>query len=60
MNVRDSEVICGLLKREGYRIIDTPDGADVVIFNTCSVRQHAEEKVWSEIGRVSKCQRKKL
>ena len=51
MNVRDSEVVCGLLKSAGYKIIDVADKADVVIFNTCSVRQHAEDKVWSEIGR---------
>lgn len=51
MNVRDSEVICGLLKKEGHKITDEPDSADVILFNTCSVRQHAEDKVWSEIGR---------
>jgi tRNA-2-methylthio-N6-dimethylallyladenosine synthase len=51
MNVRDSEVICGLLKKEDFVLINEPENADVVIFNTCSVRQHAEEKVWSEIGR---------
>jgi tRNA-2-methylthio-N6-dimethylallyladenosine synthase len=54
MNVRDSEVICGLLKREGYRLTEEPDDADIVLFNTCSVRQHAEDKVWSEVGRVAK------
>ncbi|MFH1128564.1 MAG: tRNA (N6-isopentenyl adenosine(37)-C2)-methylthiotransferase MiaB [Candidatus Omnitrophota bacterium] len=54
MNARDSEVICGILGKAGYKIIDLPEEADVIIFNTCSVRQHAEEKVWSEIGRISK------
>ena len=51
MNVRDSEVVLGLLKKEGYKVTDEPKDADIVIINTCSVRQHAEEKVWSEIGR---------
>jgi tRNA-2-methylthio-N6-dimethylallyladenosine synthase len=51
MNVRDSEVVCGLLKNSGYKISDNPDEAQVIIFNTCSVREHAEDKVWSEIGR---------
>jgi len=51
MNVRDSEVICGFLKKEGYKFTDEPKDADVILFNTCSVRQHAEDKVWSEIGR---------
>jgi tRNA-2-methylthio-N6-dimethylallyladenosine synthase len=54
MNVRDSEVICGLLKKEGYKITDESEKANIVIFNTCSVRQHAEDKVWSEIGRIGK------
>jgi tRNA-2-methylthio-N6-dimethylallyladenosine synthase len=50
MNARDSEIIAGLLKAEGYRLTDSPKGADILLFNTCSVRQHAEDKVWSEIG----------
>ncbi len=54
MNLRDTEVICGLLAKAGYKLVDSPEKADVVIFNTCSVRQHAEDKVWSEIGRVVK------
>ncbi|MBN1913663.1 MAG: tRNA (N6-isopentenyl adenosine(37)-C2)-methylthiotransferase MiaB [Candidatus Omnitrophica bacterium] len=59
MNVRDSEVICGLLKKEGHKIIEEPKNADIVILNTCSVRQHAENKVWSEIGKLAK-QRTKM
>ncbi|MEW5816069.1 MAG: MiaB/RimO family radical SAM methylthiotransferase, partial [Spirochaetota bacterium] len=51
MNVRDSEVICGLLENNGFRLTQDADDADVVILNTCSVRQHAEDKVWSEVGR---------
>jgi tRNA-2-methylthio-N6-dimethylallyladenosine synthase len=51
MNVRDSEVICGLLTANDYRLTAKLEEADIIIFNTCSVRQHAEDKVWSEIGR---------
>jgi len=54
MNVRDSEVICGLLKRAGYEICADEKTADVIIFNTCSVRQHAEDRVWSQIGSFKK------
>lgn len=54
MNVRDSEVVAGLLKQAGYSLTDEEDNADIVIFNTCSVRQHAEDKVWSEIGKIAK------
>jgi tRNA-2-methylthio-N6-dimethylallyladenosine synthase len=54
MNVRDSEVICGILKEEGYELTGDAQDANVILFNTCSVRQHAEDKVWSEVGRISK------
>ncbi|MFA5100412.1 MAG: tRNA (N6-isopentenyl adenosine(37)-C2)-methylthiotransferase MiaB, partial [Candidatus Omnitrophota bacterium] len=54
MNVRDAEVIAGLMKKAGYSLTDDEAKADVVIFVTCSVRQHAEDKVWSEIGRIAK------
>lgn len=50
MNVRDSELICGLLKNAGYKICASDKEADIIIFNTCSVRQHAEDRVWSLIG----------
>lgn len=50
MNVRDSEVICGLLQKAGYAISATDHNADVIIFNTCSVRKHAEDRIWSLIG----------
>lgn len=54
MNARDSEVVAGLLQKSGYKICAHPEDADTLIFNTCSVREHAEDRVWSEIGRVSK------
>ena len=54
MNVRDSEVVCGLLRAADYELIPNPEGADIIILNTCSVRQHAEDKVWSEIGTIAK------
>jgi tRNA-2-methylthio-N6-dimethylallyladenosine synthase len=60
MNVRDSEVILGLLAKEGYKITDEPEKANVILFNTCSVRQHAEDKVWSEVGRLAKATSKKV
>ncbi len=59
MNVRDSEVLSGLLEQEGYKLVQESAGADIVIFNTCSVRQHAEDKVWSSIGQIAKSCRAK-
>ncbi len=50
MNVRDSEIICGLLRAKSHEITDNPEDADVILLNTCSVRQHAEDRVWSQIA----------
>lgn len=52
MNVRDSEEVTGLLLQRGYALAEREEEADVLLYNTCSVREHAEDKVWSELGRV--------
>ncbi len=51
MNRLDSELVTSSLKQAGHEIITSRDEADVVLYNTCSVRQHAEEKVFSRLGR---------
>ncbi len=56
MNVADSELMFGLLGREGYERTAQPDDADVMLVNTCAVRDHAEQRV---IGRVGELQRYK-
>ncbi|MCR4319602.1 MAG: tRNA (N6-isopentenyl adenosine(37)-C2)-methylthiotransferase MiaB [Candidatus Brocadiaceae bacterium] len=50
MNKLDAELSLGLLQEEGYKIVDKVDEADVILFYTCSVRQHAEDKVYSHLG----------
>ena len=54
MNDRDSELVAGMLVTRGFALAQSVDEADIILFNTCSVREHAEEKVWSEIGQL-KC-----
>lgn len=54
MNIRDSELVIGQFLSGGYRLTDNIKEADVILFNTCSVRQHAEDKVWSELGTLKK------
>ncbi|HDK26488.1 MAG TPA: tRNA (N6-isopentenyl adenosine(37)-C2)-methylthiotransferase MiaB, partial [Candidatus Atribacteria bacterium] len=49
MNVADSELVAGILSDAGYRKTDTIDDADIIIFNSCTVRQHAEDRV---LGRI--------
>ena len=49
MNDYDSEVVAGMFERDGWILTDREDEANVVILNTCSVRQHAEDRVWGKI-----------
>ncbi len=50
-NEADSEKILGMSEAMGYERTDTPDDADLIILNTCAIRQHAEEKALSMLGR---------
>ena len=54
MNVRDSEEVTGLLLDRGYSLTPSEQEADVILFNTCSVREQAEHKVWSNMGSLKK------
>jgi len=54
MNVADSELIIGLLGREGYVTVEGPDGADVILVNTCAVRDHAERRVMGRVGELKR------
>ncbi|MHC5010774.1 MAG: tRNA (N6-isopentenyl adenosine(37)-C2)-methylthiotransferase MiaB [Planctomycetota bacterium] len=52
MNLLDSELVLGDLARRGYGRVDEMSDADVILVNTCSIRDHAEAKVWSLLGRT--------
>jgi tRNA-2-methylthio-N6-dimethylallyladenosine synthase len=52
MNVLDSELVAASLLRAGLERADSPRKADVILLNTCSVRQHAEDKIYSALGRL--------
>jgi tRNA-2-methylthio-N6-dimethylallyladenosine synthase len=52
MNVLDSELIVSGLVQAGYELVDSPRNADTILYNTCSVRQHAEDKIYSALGRL--------
>jgi tRNA-2-methylthio-N6-dimethylallyladenosine synthase len=52
MNVSDSELILGKLAESGYDSVDQPDGADVILINTCAIREHAEQRVIGRIGEM--------
>ena len=52
MNLLDSELVVASLRQSGYELVDSPRQADTILFNTCSVRQHAEDKIYSALGRL--------
>ncbi|MGH3614171.1 MAG: tRNA (N6-isopentenyl adenosine(37)-C2)-methylthiotransferase MiaB, partial [Pseudonocardia sp.] len=52
MNVHDSERMAGLLEVAGYRRAADADSADVVVFNTCAVRENADNKLYGNLGRL--------
>jgi tRNA-2-methylthio-N6-dimethylallyladenosine synthase len=52
MNVSDTELMLGKLTECGYESIDQPDGADVILINTCAIRDHAEQRVIGRIGEM--------
>ena len=54
MNVHDSEQMAALLAQVGYKITDNLKLADLILLNTCSIREKAEHKVYSKLGRISK------
>ncbi len=54
MNVHDSEKIAGVVSSLGYRSVEAEEQADLIIFNTCCVREHAELKVYGNLGRLKK------
>jgi tRNA-2-methylthio-N6-dimethylallyladenosine synthase len=54
MNQHDSEIIGGLLERAGFQIVPDVESADVVLFNTCCVREHAEQRLYSRISQLKR------
>ena len=52
MNVHDSERMAGLLEQAGYESTDDAADADVVVINTCSVREHAEDNLYTRLGEL--------
>ncbi len=58
MNVHESEKISGILEGLGMKLIDKPELADVVVFNTCCIREGAEDRAFSNISALKKCKAK--
>ena len=54
MNVSDSELMLGKLASAGYAPVDQPEGADVILVNTCAIRDHAEQRVIGRLGELKR------
>jgi tRNA-2-methylthio-N6-dimethylallyladenosine synthase len=52
MNVSDTELMLGKLIESGYESVAEPDGADVILINTCAIREHAEQRVMGRLGEM--------
>ncbi|MFW6084630.1 MAG: tRNA (N6-isopentenyl adenosine(37)-C2)-methylthiotransferase MiaB [Gemmatimonadota bacterium] len=54
MNLGDSELMTGVLADRGYVMVDSPDAADVIVVNTCAIRENAEQRVRGRIGQLQR------
>src|ERR1039458_7292727 len=54
MNVHDSEKVAGMLMARGYRPVDSHQDADIILYNTCSIREKAAQKGFSRLGAFKK------
>ena len=59
-NESDSEAIRGLLIESGYAITDKAEGADVVVMNTCAIREHAQQRVFGNLGALTHTKRRHM
>lgn len=50
MNVADTEIVLGVLKKQGYVASDNAESADVILLNTCSIRENAEQRIYGRLG----------
>ncbi|WP_297931256.1 tRNA (N6-isopentenyl adenosine(37)-C2)-methylthiotransferase MiaB [uncultured Alistipes sp.] len=59
MNVGDTEIVVSLMQREGYIHTERAEEADVVLINTCSIRDNAEQRIWGRLAEMKRLRRQK-
>jgi len=59
MNLSDSEIVAGLLEKNGYSKTESDIDANIIFLNTCAIREHAEDKIHSRLGRLNKIKKEK-
>ena len=60
MNFSDSEIVASILKNEGYEVNKNPEKSDLILINTCSIREKAEETVRKRLQLFNKYKKKQL
>ena len=58
MNAGDSEVVLSILQGDGFRYTEDPAGADVILINTCSIRDNAEQRIWGRLRELRQYKKK--
>ncbi len=59
MNVADTELVLGHLRDHGYGRVAAPEDADVILLNTCAIREHAEARVIGRLGELARHKRRR-
>ena len=59
MNVADSEVVASIMSDSGFILTDKPDDADLILINTCSIRDNAEQRIWGRLKAIGHLKKKK-
>jgi tRNA A37 methylthiotransferase MiaB len=59
MNVGDSEIVVSIMQQEGYRYTDSLEEADIVLINTCSIRDNAEQRIWGRLSEMRRMRKQK-
>lgn len=59
MNFADTEIVFGVLKKQGYTVAQNPEDADIILLNTCSIRDNAEQRIYGRLGNLKNLKIKK-
>ena len=59
MNISDGELMEGILANDGFKIVEAPEDADVVLVNTCAIREHAENRVLGRVAQLNGLKRER-
>src|SRR5690606_35799571 len=59
MNISDGELMQGILAAQGYELAERPEDADVILVNTCAIREHAEQRVLGRVGQLNRLKKQR-